>query len=95
MESLLLSLREIATSPPDTTGPKFGKKDDLSIRVYENTDLDDAGSDGSSDLQRVKLDFKRRQAKLNSDGKKLRAELNATKKMLNQALEYRTCKPAP
>ncbi|GMH34051.1 hypothetical protein BSKO_01885 [Bryopsis sp. KO-2023] len=92
MEALLVALRDIATGPQDSMIQQAGLGGNM---PGADTETLEPNFDGGSELlEETKKDFKKQQLRLDEDGKKLRAELQATKRMLSQALEYRMKKGA-
>lgn len=90
---MLLSMREIAAGTQifKNHGVCFEESDPQKHDKHESPEH--YSSDGSSQLEIVKHDFKKGQRAFLKDSKKLRAELVATKRMLNQALECRAHMP--
>lgn len=92
MEKLLLSMRQIASGPDTPKSADVSPEEQAMQLCDKQNSVIDYFSDGSSQLDLVKHDFKKGQRALRKDSKKLRAELVATKQMLSQALECRACK---
>ncbi|CAD7700219.1 unnamed protein product [Ostreobium quekettii] len=88
METLLLALREIASAPQcrEAVSSNIAKRVSEAARRVEGDDTDD-GTGCTSDVEQMKQEFLEQQSRMTEDGRRLRAELDATKQMLTRALK--------